>query len=97
MSDSEGARSRKFVDRARERRDTILRDQMSYRRGLVCSMRWAAALAGFGLAAVTGCSSEEDPPGPAAPADAYAETSHAVDSGVDESPPPEASPGRAYG
>ena len=79
-----------FVDPVQERSDTTLRDRNSGSepsRGF--NMRWAAALAGLVLTALTGCSSEEDAPGDAAPTDANAESSPAVDSGVVDSPRPE--------
>jgi GH35 family endo-1,4-beta-xylanase len=54
-------------------------------------VHWAVAFASLGLAALTGCSSEEDPHGAAALADASAESSPAVDGGVDQPPRPETS------
>ena len=59
--------------------------------GSAFNMRRAAAVAGLGLAALVGCSSEEAGQGAPSPADAYTESSSLVDGGIDESPPAEAS------
>jgi GH35 family endo-1,4-beta-xylanase len=81
-----------FADHARKRSDTILRGVHSDggEPSRVFNVRWAVAVASLGLAALTGCSSEEDSHA-AAPADASGESSPAVDGGVDESPRPETS------
>jgi GH35 family endo-1,4-beta-xylanase len=76
-----------------QRSDIIFCDQETFDReaSRLFSVRWAAAFACFGLATATGCSSDGDALGPAQPADAYADFSHAVDSGIDNSPRPDVS------
>ena len=87
MSGPKRPTPRTFVDIARERTDNGLREKKIHRNesNLIFKAGLATAFASLGLAALAGCSSEENAPGVAGPADANTESFPAVDSGSDES------------